>query len=43
MKYKVFFKVGSARTSTICNSKKEAEELSAKLGARFIRMEKYAG
>lgn len=43
MKYKVFFKVGAARASTICDSKQAAEKLSVQLGSRYIRMEEYAG
>lgn len=43
MKYKVIFKIGSARATTIVDSKKAAEELGKKLGNRFVRIEEYAG
>ena len=40
MKYRVIFKVGSARVISVVNSKKAAEELGKKLGARLVGIEK---
>jgi len=40
MKYKVIYKVGSARVTTVVESKKAAEELGKKLGNRLVGIEK---
>jgi len=40
MKYKVIFKVGTAKAHSVVNSKKAAEELAKKLGTRFVGIEK---